>query len=308
MLQLAKIITEKEPLGFITDNLKAICESQPCVESVRHKYFKDNLEFCSWITSKEFTLDTVMKYRNEFLHKRTDIGAGTKNGKLAALRMLMKELYLRKFIDVEISYKLRNFKTESGHKKDGLNISEIQSIQTYIESIKETECFNKYSRVNAMFYLLAFQGLRQAEICNVSIEDFNAKDASLKIQGKGMSEKTRIDLHPDTVKAIAGYLETYNLKSGFLFTSEKGKTIGERMSESGLRKYVKTIFGKLDIENCTHGFRHFFVTTLLEATNGNIGIVKKFSRHKSTVALEMYDDRKIKKSNNQVYYSAFKTF
>lgn len=288
--------------AFIASNLKSICDAQPCKENTRTKYFKDMIEFNAWLTGKEFSIDTVMKYRNEYLTKRTDIGTGTKNSKLAALRTLVKELYFRSVIPIDITGKLKNFNTETGHKKDGLDMNEVQKVKAYIGSITDAK---KRTRLNTMFHLLTLQGLRQFEVCNIVVEDFNQNDRKIKITGKGKDEKEAIDLHPDTVEVLKEYLRITGKKSGYLFTSEKGTTKGERLTERGFRKIFDTVFDELSIDRSTHGFRHFFVSTMLEATGGNIGIVKQFSRHKSTAALVMYDDRKRKKEHNELFYTAF---
>ena len=288
--------------AFISSNLKSICDAQPCKANTRNKYFKDMVEFNAWLTGKEFSIDTVMKYRNEYLTKRTDIGTGTKNLKLAALRTLVKELYFRGVIPIDITGKLKNFNTETGHKKDGLDIGEVQRVKAYIQSVTDEK---KRTRLNTMFHLLTLQGLRQFEVCNIVVEDFNQSDRKIKITGKGKDEKEAIDLHPHTVEALKEYLRITGKKSGYLFTSEKGTTKGERLTERGFRKIFDTVFDELDIDRSTHGFRHFFVSNMLETFDGNIGIVKQFSRHKSTAALVMYDDRKRKKEHNEIFYTAF---
>lgn len=303
--------------AFISSNLQSICNAQPCKENTRTKYFKDMVEFNAWLTGKEFSIDTVMKYRNEYLEKqRTDIGTGTKNLKLAALRTLVKELYFRGIIPIDITGKLKNFTVDTKHKS-GLDMGEVQRVKAYIQGLTDEK---KRVRLNAMFSLLTLQGFRQFEVCNILVGDFNptdGKNGTVKIVGKGKSEKEGIDLHQDTTKAVKEYLRMTGKKSGYLFTSEKGTTKGERLTERGFRKIFDTVFDDLEISQrneqgkkekgtrSTHGFRHFFVTTMLEATNGNIGIVKEFSRHKSTAALVMYDDRRRKVEHNEIFYTAF---
>jgi integrase/recombinase XerC len=290
--------------AFISSNLKSICNTQPCKENTRTKYFKDMTEFNAWLTGKEFSIDTVMKYRNEYLTKRTDIRTGTKNLKLAALRTLVKELYFRGIIPIDITGKLKNFNTETKHKS-GLDMGEVQRVKAYIQGLTDEK---KRVRLNTMFSLLTLQGFRQFEVCNILVGDFNptdGKNGTVKIVGKGKNDTETIDLHQDTTKAVKEYLRMTGKKSGYLFTSEKGTTKGERLTERGFRKIFDSVFDELDIDRSTHGFRHFFVTTMLEATNGNIGIVKEFSRHKSTAALVMYDDRRKKVEHNEIFYTAF---
>jgi integrase len=92
----------------------------------------------------------------------------------------------------------------------------------------------------------------------------------------------------------------------FSSASNNGKLKNNALSTRALRMIFSEIFKAANIENRSlHGFRHYFVTTFLDAMNGDILTTQKFSRHRSVQAVKMYDDRKKKKDLLPAFYKAF---
>jgi len=288
-------------VDFIELNFESIYNSMDINTNSKRTYLSNGKDFLVWIKTNGLNINTFRNYK-EHLRQRTDIGAKSKNYKLASAKMLLDLLHAHYRLLPDLTKGVKGFKISSEHVKDGLDIIEVKRISAHINGITNEI---KRTRLNAMFSLLTLQGLRQFEICNASIEDLKLNDRTMQIRGKGSDDKVQIDLHPDTVKALKEYLTISHKKSGFLFTSEKGTTTGERLNERGFRKIFDCVFNALDIDRSTHGFRHFFVTRMLEATNGNIGVVKQFSRHKTIQAVMFYDDRKKKKEMLPTYHTAF---
>lgn len=287
---------------FLELNYNLIIDSMDISEKSKGTYKSNGKDFLNFLKTNGLTLDSFRHYK-AYLLKRTDIKAESQKQKLTTAKAILDDLHFhRRILPVNIANGVKNIKTESGHKKDGLDAGEVSAVKNHIESIQDA---TKRTRLKAMFALLTLQGLRQFEVCNLKIEDLNLKYGQANIKGKGSDDKKLIDLHPESCKAINEYLTLSNKRSGYLFTSEKGISKGEKLTERGFRKIFDAVFDALNIERTTHGFRHFFVTTMLEATNGNVGIVKMFSRHKSIQALMMYDDRKKKKEQLPTYYQAF---
>lgn len=301
-LQFSILPTGEAVKEYIVLNYGAIINSMDITENSKGTYHSNGKEFLKFISQNDFNIDVYRNYK-AYLSTSQGLSIEAKKQKLITARAILKNLHShRHILTTDLTSGVKNFKTDTGHKKDGLDKSEVIQFKDYINSIKDSA---KRSRLNCMFNLLTLQGLRQFEMCNILIQDYKPKDSTLLIIGKGQNNKTLIDLHPNTVQAINEYLEATGKKSGYLFTSEKGTTKGEKLTERGFRKIFDVIFKALNINRSSHGFRHFFVSNMLEATNGNTGIVKQFSRHKSIQALIMYDDRRIKKEHNELYYKAF---
>jgi integrase len=250
------------------------------------------------------SIDTFRQYK-KYLKELQTIATKTKNGKLVAAKVLLKELQAKGFFPIDITANVKGFKITQEHVKDGLNAEEVKRCKDVIDGIQSTE---KRAKLQAMFYLLAFQGLRQFELAALTVEDLKLSDDFILVQGKGRDDKERIDLHPKTKESLQTYLTSTGKKSGFIFISDSNnsKTKAEAISTRALRMIFSDIFSAANIENRSlHGFRHYFVTTFLEAVNGDILTTQRFSRHKSITAVKMYDDRKKKKELLPMFYKAF---
>ena len=287
--------------GYITNNFEMIFKGLDVSPLTAKKYTTDGRDFVEFLQMSLFNINTFREYKTHLLN-RADISAKTKRVKLVAASLLLKELYRFGLLPMDITTNTKGIQVTHGHTKDGLSHDEILNVRQYIDSIDDQV---KRARLNAIFTLLALQGLRQFEICNLTIEDVNLYDAQINVKGKGRDDKELIDLRPQTAQALKDYLKLSKRKSGFVFVSMQGTSKDERLTERGFRKMFETIFEKLGIERSVHGFRHYFVTKILDATNGDVATTQKFSRHKTIQAVMFYDDRKQKKALLPTINAAF---
>src|SRR5690606_19237988 len=100
-----------------------------------------------------------------------------------------------------------------------------------------------------------------------------------------------INLHPETVKALKEYLEVWRVRDGALFISSSGNSKNNRLTTRSIRRVVKDLLDSLGIDKSTHGFRHYFTTTLIKTYKGDLTQVSRYTRHKSLEMLQVYNDR-----------------
>lgn len=295
---------------FLIGNYENILRQIPRKKTTINTYIKDGKDFIEFVQDNGLNFNTLRHFR-QHLELRTDIAPKTKNKKLTVARRLLQELYGHyQLLERDISRGAQNFSIEKGHVKDGINANEIEKVKVYINSIVDHK---KQSRLKAMFCLLAFQGLRQFEVCELEVKDLNLYDNTARVQGKGSDDKKLINLHPLTTEAIKEYQKNFKRKDGKLFfsVSEINKTDSKKPLSTAAIRFIwndkkSGVLAKAGVINrSVHGFRHFFVTRMLEATNGDILSVMKFSRHKSFEAVKAYDDRQHEKRLLPVYHSAF---
>ena len=287
---------------FIHLNYNSIYNGMDIMPKSKPTYISNGKDFLQFLENAVFDVNIYQSYK-DYLRERTDIKAKSKQAKLTAAKVLLSALFYKyRLIPFDVTQGVKGFKIAGGHQKDGVNSDEIIQVKECISKIEDE---NKRVRFNAMFYLLVNQGLRQFEMCNLQYEDINFTDATALVQGKGSDDKTLIDLHPSTVKALIEYTDVFLIRSGYLFTSLRGTTKGKRLNERGFRKVFDNLFDTIGANRSAHGLRHYFVTQMLEVTNGDMGIVRKFSRHKTIAAVQMYDDRKRKKELLPTFYKAF---
>jgi integrase/recombinase XerC len=154
----------------------------------------------------------------------------------------------------------------------------------------------KGKRDYAILRLLWDNGLRRSEISNLNIEDFNPKNRTLRIMSKGKIDPEYVYLSDKTIEAISSWLEVrYQPLNTSLFISLDNATNGHRLSDKSVYRLVKKYSSELPEGKVLspHQIRHSSITALLEATNGNVRLAQKFSRHSNLNTLMIYDDNRV---------------
>jgi len=161
------------------------------------------------------------------------------------------------------------------------------------------------ARLKAILSLLVFQGLRQVEITRLDVRDIDFISKTAFIQGKGRDDKEPINLHPETIKVLKVYLKSNKIADGALFTSNSNNSKNQRLTTRAIRNIVKKTLKNLGIEKTTHGFRHYFTTTLIKTYKGDLLEVAQYTRHKSLEMLQVYNDNIKREADLPRYYKAF---
>ena len=246
--------------------------------------------------------------RNSFLDfkralaERTDLSIATKNKYLATAKIFLKEANRLGEIPADITQNIKTFSQSKKHKRDGLNDEEISKLTEAMRALPETPV---NTRLKAILSLLVFQGLRQVEVIRIDVKDIDFISKTAFIQGKGRDDKEPIYLHPETIKALQAYLKTNKIADGALFTSNSNNSKNQRLTTRAIRDIVKKTLNALGIEKTTHGFRHYFTTTLIKTYKGDLLEVAQYTRHKSLEMLQVYNDNINRKADLPRYYQAF---
>ena len=248
-------------------------------------------EFIKFIERNGLKASTLVDYRRE-LASRADIAVSTKNAYLTAAVVYAGILFNAKMIPLDITKdisgkQITGFSTSKKHTKDGVQPAEIAKISDYFNGLDDTPTSK---RLKALFSLLIYQGLRQIEIARLDVTDIDLRSGKAFILGKGRDDKEPIALHQHTIQALQDYLTAYNKRSGALFTSESRNAYGQRLTTRGIRLLVKDVLTELDIDNSTHGFRHYFTTAMIKGYKGDLLAVAHYTRHKSLAMLQVYND------------------
>lgn len=155
----------------------------------------------------------------------------------------------------------------------------------------------KGKRDYAILRLLWDCGLRRGEVSNLNIADFNNSDRSLQIKGKGRLSKEKIYLSPQCCEAIQSWLDVrYQPQSDYpLFISLDNATNGHRLSTKSIYRITKKYSAEIPLGKVLspHQVRHSAITAVLDASNGNVRLAQKFSRHKNLDVLTRYDDNRV---------------
>jgi len=143
----------------------------------------------------------------------------------------------------------------------------------------------------AMLRLMWDLGLRRCEIHRLDVEDVNFDEGSIWILGKMRTEKERLTLPWESLKALKEYVG--DSRSGPLFISVNGgKFCGKRVSLGYIYDIVRNLGKRCGLNAWPHGIRHAAITEGLDKTNGNNRSVQRFARHKNVNITMIYDDNR----------------
>lgn len=272
-------------------------------EQTKQDYLYRVQYFLDYVRRHGFARDTLRAYRR-YLSEIPDIAASTKNGRFFAAKMLLQELAHRNYIP-DITQNVKGFSRGRKHKKEGLNPAEVMRIANTLRSMPDTPATH---RLRAIITLLALQGLRQVEVVRLNRDDVDLVNKTLLVLGKGTDDRELVNLHPVTVSALKAHIEASKVADGPLFTSRATNYRYRRLTTRSVRKMVKELFNDLGIDRTTHGFRHYFVTAMLQALDGNIRETAKYTRHRALDMLMVYDDNISHKKTLPRYYRMFDGF
>jgi integrase len=280
-------------------NVDDIIDTLDVSDSTRYEYKQRIKPFLAFVQAEGLTLNVLLEYKR-MLGNRTDYSVATRNKYLATSRVFMKECYRLGIVDRDVTSNVRSFKQTQQHKVDGLTNEEVLLICEWLHQHPEK------LRERALLCLLLFQGLRQAEICNIRLRDIDLKAGTLFILGKSRDDYERVYLHPNTTRSLRRYCKSLKVISDdYLFTSKRRASQAGKLTTRGLQSIVKGVFEELGIDRTVHGCRHFHCSRLIQAMPGELSVVARFTRHRSLETLKIYDDNRLMLRDVEHYRKAF---
>lgn len=149
-------------------------------------------------------------------------------------------------------------------------------------------------RDRAMIRMLFSAALRRAEVSSLDIEHVDLARGSISVLRKGWTTRQTLSVSPNVVRDLAAWISARGTEDGPLFynfdRSDKG---GRRLTGCGIYKILRRVAAEAGLDPKKvrpHGLRHAGVTTALDATNGNIRDVMRFSGHTNPEMVLRYDD------------------
>lgn len=271
-------------------------------EGTREDYKRKIGLFLDFIKDRGLNRNSFNEFRG-YLDNRTDWVVATKNKYLITGRVFLKELNKQGMLPADITQNVKGFEQSKKHKKDGLNQEEITSLTEFTRQLPLTR---ENARLKAILSLLALEGLRQIEITRLEVKDLDLASGRILIRGKGRDDKDPFDVNPETIKNLKEHLKVSGIKDGAIFTSQSNNHKNKGLTTRSIRGIVKQVLKELRIDKTTHGFRHYFVTELINKFGDNLLAVAQFSRHKSLEMLQVYNDNIQRQADLPRYYETFK--
>jgi len=286
--------------GIELEKAKEVFDWMDVSENTRIDYKARIGLFVDFIKENGFNRNSFLSFKR-YLESRTDIKTATKNKYLASARVFLREL-ARQGVIPDITLNIKSFKESRKHKRDGINEKEMKLIIRDLRGFPNTP---KSTRLKAIIYLLAFQGLRLIELTRLDVSDIDLKSSTAMIHGKSRDDKEKIYLHPLTVDALKKYLEINQIKSGPLFQSKSNRNKNGRVTTRAIQHIVNGYLKELEIDKVVHAFRHFYCTAIVKGFNGDLAEAIKFTRHKNVETVMIYYDDINLENKLPDYYKAF---
>ena len=154
----------------------------------------------------------------------------------------------------------------------------------------------KGKRDYAILRLLWDNALRRSELTSLNVGDFDGSSGTLTIKGKGKLSREKIHLAPGTVEALIDWLDTREnyQQHDPLFIALDPNSYGTRLSGKSVYLLVRKFGEAVNPHKVLspHRIRHSSITAVLDATDGNVRLAQKLSRHKNLNVLTVYDDNR----------------
>lgn len=226
----------------------------------------------------------VISFVNEL--KAQKKSAATINRRLAALRSLVK---LARVVGlVSFTLDVAGVPDESYRDTRGPGREGVKKLLAQLAGRKDA----KAVRDRALIHLLYDLALRRSEVLSLDREHIDIEQRVILVLGKGRLRRQRLTLPKETAAALNAWLEVRGDELGPLFICLSPAARGERLTGDGLYKMLAGLGRAVGLTVRPHGLRHAAITEALDATDGDVRAVQRFSRHKDVRVLCVYDDQR----------------
>jgi integrase/recombinase XerC len=187
-------------------------------------------------------------------------------------------------------------------RKDIEDILDYANNDEFVEIGEDRESLRNL-RDRAFLLVLADTGLRVHEACKLRRGDIDWTENKAVITGKG-NRQAVVRFSKRSISSLRRYLNTRGKLDGSsgrplsalpLFARhDRGagkhiKKITTRTGQNIISRRVGEALGKQAIGTITpHSFRHYFVTTVLRGSGGNLKMAQELARHKNIQVTQRY--------------------
>lgn len=278
-------------------NMQASRKTQvTCINYLRNVYNFLESSFCDPLSVKaeDITSDIIEKYivNKRTVHKKSGESVRSSDSNQAvswyAINSLCKYLVKTKKI-VENPVDIIDAPPQHDRARiqdEAIYISPRQ-MKAILKQASLEKSEIKRKRNLAMLRMLASTGIRETAFLNITIDDIDFNNTSVRVIDKG--EKYRnVLLDEDTIVLLKEWINVRDKydksNSRYLFISQKG----ERISVAQLYRITSSISNKaIGIKLSPHKFRAFYGTTIYNKT-GDIILTKNAMGHSNVTTTQIY--------------------
>lgn len=280
-------------------------------ERTRAAYTLDLQDFMSFIgieRPEDFRIVTrahVIEWRDDF--KRRALSPATVRRKLSALSSLYQYLCEKNAVPLN---PVKGVQRPKANNNEGT--TPVLSDEQARELLKAPpEHTLKGIRDRAILSVLLFHGIRRAELCTLTVRDYQRREGVLHFRIEGKGEKVRyVPVATNTQRLIQHYLEVAKHGEdveGPLFRSvsnnrkQRTPLSPTAVYQDIVKRYGKEVGITVDMHGfCVHSLRATAATNAL-AHNADIAKVQEWLGHANVSTTRIYDKRRMRPEESPTF-------
>jgi integrase/recombinase XerC len=229
----------------------------------------------------------AINYRADLL--RRGLQPASINRRLAALRSLVKLGAALGAITWELT--LKNERTTPYRDTRGPNAATVRCLLLAISKRNDAQGVRDFALLRLLYDL----ALRRHEVETLDLEHVALDQKTIAVLRKGNRERTTLTIAPITAAALEDWVTVRGSEPGPLFTNfdRARKAEGRSLTGTSINRIVQAWGRRLGIALTAHKLRHAAITAALDATQGNVRAVARFSGHRKIETVLIYDDNRL---------------
>ena len=284
------MIDDEELINEYLKNLEAI---KGYSNNTIDAYKNDLYEFLSFIKNERMArnMTTIRKMvPQNYADYLSNLGlsATTIHRKISALSSYYEYLVKEELINENLFKDLNIVKIPKRHP----SIIKRNEILMLLDTCDLNDKFGY--RNYCLLSVLYTCGLRVSELCNLTLDEIDFRERTIRIHGKGKKDRIVI-MHQDVADYLKHYI--YTFRADFLYNSldYENKHVfinknGTTLSRVGVRKILEKMVNDAGetFHISPHMLRHSFATTLLASGEVNLRQVQELLGHESLSTTQIY--------------------
>jgi integrase/recombinase XerC len=221
------------------------------------------------------------EYRTHLEERK--LSPATINRRLSALRALVEQAGTLGLVTWEL--KIKGPKSRSYRDTTGPGTRNVQRMLGLVQTREDAKGLRDFAILRLLYDL----ALRRGEAVSLDLEDVDLESGSIKILGKGRTEKETLTLPQPTIEVLRAWIEVRGTDPGPLFTNFDRAGKGERLTGTAVYQIVRKLGQELGIKTRPHGIRHSSISACV--AQFPLTDVQRFSRHKKLETVAIYVDQ-----------------
>jgi len=227
----------------------------------------------------------VIEYRAKMLDK--GLSPATVNRAISAIKSVLDLARAFGTIDWKIEcrgVKARAYRDTRGPKRP--------AVVAMVEGTAAAQC---PERDAALLKLLYGCALRRGEVEALNVGHLDLERGLVMVRGKGFADRAPVSVPAPVVAALRAWLAVHPspVEASPLFVAVDRAHKGARLTGRSIARVVEAAAASAGERRVSpHALRHAAITAALDATNGDVRAVARFSRHAKIETVAVYDDNR----------------